>query len=379
MSNDQQGNPSNESLEKELLKMWRRALDQDQLTIDDDFFELGGDSLLATKLLLQIEQLTGKKLPTSLIFETGTIRELLKRLQPSDKNTNLLGCDSGKIIHLFHGDFNFGGVPVKYFLEMMGKDHRLHPIPPDIPRQGDAPIAIEDMAPKVLPGILEAQPEGPYILAGHCVGALVAFETARLLVSMGKEVKAVVMIDPMTLFYGRGAQIVFKLREWYIRLTSPENMRRERQINTLRKMKVWDSKTKDIGSLAHLNRIWNKVKTCRIAGVRHPSHYLFSRKLRKRLSAYKELPRTLAKKRAEAMLDAGATDRFKYYEEVLVDYKPRLLDVPVLYVSVEFSGSAWRRIAPSTFFVNIYRGNHLFWEEDYAPYVFDKIREYINR
>lgn len=379
MSNDHQGNPSDNSLEKELLKMWRRALENDQLTMDDDFFESGGDSLLATKLLLEIEKLTGKKLPTSLIFETGTIRELLKRLQPSDKKTDLLGCENAKIIHLFHGDFNFGGVPVKYFLEMLGKDHRIHPIPPEIPRAGEAPVAIEDMAQKRLPGILEAQPEGPYILAGHCVGSLVAFETARLLVSMGKEVKAVVMIDPMTLFYGRGAQIVFKLRELYIRLTSTEDKRRERQINTLRKMKAWDSKTKDIVSLGHLQMIWKEFKACQIAGLHHPFHYLFSRKLRERMSAYKELPRTLAKNRAEAMLDAGASGRFKYYEEVLVDYKPRLLDVPVLYISVEFSGSAWRRFSPNTVFVNIYRGNHLFWEENYAPYVFEKIREYINR
>ena len=60
------------------------------------------------------------------------------------------------------------------------------------------PRSIEAMAAERLPLILEAQPEGPYRLCGYCIGGIVAFETARLLVAAGKDVEMVFMIDPPT-------------------------------------------------------------------------------------------------------------------------------------------------------------------------------------
>ena len=62
---------------------------------------------------------------------------------------------------------------------------------------GDEPIppSIEDMAADRLPAILDAQPKGPYRLAGHCVGGIVALETARLLITLNHKVEAVVMVD----------------------------------------------------------------------------------------------------------------------------------------------------------------------------------------
>lgn len=383
MSNEKPANPPDDVLEKELLKMWRRSLDNDQLTIDDDFFESGGDSLLAIKLLLEIEQLTGKKIATSLIFETGTVRELLKRVKSSDEQSALLGYENGKIIHLFHGDFNYGGVPVKYFLKMLGNDHRIHPIPPHTLHEGESLISVEDMAKDRLQSIIEKQPEGPYILVGHCNGSVVGFEAARLLVSMGKEVKAVVMIDPLIASVRRSTQIIFNIQDFFMRLRGvPEDKRRERLVKTWKKMYEWDSKTKDIWRLSLLIRVWKKLKkmNCRISNVRHPIRYLFHRSWREKLSLLKERKQTHGTKLVDQMWDPGnAYGRYQYYWNVLFDYKPLLLDVPVLYVSIEFSGRAWRRISRNTTYVNICRGSHIFWDEDYSPYVFDKIREYIDR
>jgi len=381
MSNEEPANPPYDFLEKELLKMWRRSLDNEHLTIDDDFFDFGGDSLLATNLLLEIEKLTGKKLSTSLIFETGTVRELLKRVNLLDEQSTLLGCENGKIIHLFHGDFNYGGVPVKHFIKMLGNDHRIHPIPPHLPQEGESLISIEDMAKERLQSIIEMQPDDPYILAGHCNGALVGFEAARLLVSMGKEVKAVVMIDPLIPSVRRSVQVIFKIREFYIWLTGPEGKRRERLVNTWRKMYKWDSKTKDIWRLTHLITVWKKLKemNCRIFEIPHPIRYIFHRSWRNRLSLLNERNQNHGKRLAEEMPDSGASERILYYCNVLFDYRPHSLDVPVLYVSIEFSGRAWRRICRNTTYVNICRGVHHFWDEDYMPYVFAKIREFIDR
>ena len=49
-----------------LLRIWSRLLETSDLSIDDDFFDKGGNSLLATELMLELRKLTGKALPDSL-------------------------------------------------------------------------------------------------------------------------------------------------------------------------------------------------------------------------------------------------------------------------------------------------------------------------
>jgi acyl carrier protein len=58
-------------------------LKTDNVSIDDDFFEKGGDSLLAMELHLEIQRLTGQPLSESVLFEAATVRELAKRLSRS--------------------------------------------------------------------------------------------------------------------------------------------------------------------------------------------------------------------------------------------------------------------------------------------------------
>ena len=69
-----------ESLQATLLKMWKRMLKTDDVSLDDDFFEKGGDSLLAMDVSLQLQKLVGRPLAESLLFESPTIRELAKRV-----------------------------------------------------------------------------------------------------------------------------------------------------------------------------------------------------------------------------------------------------------------------------------------------------------
>ena len=67
-------------LHSEMLRIWSRLLEIPDCSIDDDFFDRGGDSLLATELMLELRRLTGKALPDSLLFESSTIRSLARRL-----------------------------------------------------------------------------------------------------------------------------------------------------------------------------------------------------------------------------------------------------------------------------------------------------------
>jgi oxalate---CoA ligase len=68
----------------QLLGLWRKYLKRSDISIDDDFFEKGGDSLLALDLQLEVQQLIGRELPESILFDAPTVRALSKRLaQPS--------------------------------------------------------------------------------------------------------------------------------------------------------------------------------------------------------------------------------------------------------------------------------------------------------
>jgi oxalate---CoA ligase len=69
-----------EDLQATLLTMWKRMLKSDDVSLDDDFFEKGGDSLLAMDVSLELQKLVGRPLSESLLFDSPTIRELAKRV-----------------------------------------------------------------------------------------------------------------------------------------------------------------------------------------------------------------------------------------------------------------------------------------------------------
>ncbi len=69
-----------EDIQATLLTMWKRMLKSDDVSLDDDFFEKGGDSLLAMDVSLELQKLVGRPPPESLLFESPTIRELAKRV-----------------------------------------------------------------------------------------------------------------------------------------------------------------------------------------------------------------------------------------------------------------------------------------------------------
>jgi len=62
--------------ERALATIWGELLGTDNIGLDDDFFDLGGHSLLTIKLLQKIEAATGEQLTIADVFDNPTIREL---------------------------------------------------------------------------------------------------------------------------------------------------------------------------------------------------------------------------------------------------------------------------------------------------------------
>jgi oxalate---CoA ligase len=204
---------SQDRLHSEMVRIWGRLLETSDFSIDDDFFDKGGDSLLATEFMLELRQLTGKALPDSVLFESSTIRSLAQRLSQSEtpeaKAVVRIGPGSGGAAPLlfFHGDWTWGGFYVEHLARKLGPEFSLIAVAPHGPGGEPIPSSIEAMAADRLPAILAEQPTGPYRLAGHCVGGIVALETARLLMRLNHRVEAVVMIDSPLMIGGAAPRI----------------------------------------------------------------------------------------------------------------------------------------------------------------------------
>ena len=116
------------------------------------------------------------------------------------------------------------------------------------------------MAAERLPLIMEAQPEGPYRLCGYCLGGIVAFEVARLLLAAGKEVEMVFMIDPPTINARKSVQLLLSLIKGARPLLGP----------VVDRAKAWTwYRSADFQKFWNVSwiRQWNAIKTRLIKGA----------------------------------------------------------------------------------------------------------------
>jgi pimeloyl-ACP methyl ester carboxylesterase len=188
-------------LRTELLAIWRPLLNSVALGVDDDFFEMGGDSLLATEMVLEVERRLGLAIPGSLLFEASTVRRLAQRFaRSSDLGSKAVYRVSAPTqdppLLFFHGDWTKGGFYLKEFARALGPDLSVVAVEPHGAYGESIPLSLEEMAAERVVAILDFQPRGPFRLGGHCVGGLVALEAARQLVAQGHRVDVVAMIDP---------------------------------------------------------------------------------------------------------------------------------------------------------------------------------------
>jgi acyl carrier protein len=186
-------------LEMQLVNVWERLLNVQRVGTQDNFFELGGTSLLAVRLFNEIEKLTGKSLPIEVLFRAPTIEQLadilrqegwstpwssLVPIQPAGSRLPLF-CTHARTGHiLFLRDLprHLGPDQPVYGLQAQGLDGK------EPPRS-----RVEDMAADYIKEIRSLQPEGPYLLAGMCLGGMIAFEMAQRLQAQGQKTTLIAM------------------------------------------------------------------------------------------------------------------------------------------------------------------------------------------
>lgn len=193
--------PPENPLEFQILEIWRRLLDRSDIGVNDNFFEAGGDSLLATEMICDVEAAIGRSVPHSAIVPIFSIRQIATMIAQdrSAEDLPITKIKLGNGIPFFycHGDFGTYGFYALKFAELIETDQPIYLVHP--PRYVDQNFSIEEMAERYVRHLLELHPDGRVQLGGHCNGGLLAWEIANQLERAGKEVESVTLIDVLSL------------------------------------------------------------------------------------------------------------------------------------------------------------------------------------
>jgi len=186
--------------EKIVASIWKECLNKEKIDIFSNFFEIGGHSLIAVRVMNKIEQQAGKKLPLSTLFEHSTIEQLAKLISNdgeffSDFLAPIKPKGTKPPLFMVHGA-GLNILNFKHVISHFDDDQPVYGI------QGIGPNGydnwfetIEEMAACYIESIIKIYPKGPYALAGFSFGGVVAFEMARQLEQQGKKVSIIALLD----------------------------------------------------------------------------------------------------------------------------------------------------------------------------------------
>jgi amino acid adenylation domain-containing protein len=203
--------PSPDRLESAIAAIWSELLKVRNIGPDEDFFDLGGDSLLAVRVFERMQALTGINLPLSALLAAPTLSRqvaIFRSAGARDPGTTVAGHDDKWsplvaiqphgtrpplfLIHAIGGNVlnyvplgrGLGVDQPVYGMQAIGLDGLTPPI-----------ASIQTMAGCYLAEIRRIQPQGPYFLGGGSMGGMVAYEIARQLRKQGESIGLLAMMD----------------------------------------------------------------------------------------------------------------------------------------------------------------------------------------
>ena len=188
-------------LQTQLHHIWAEELGIADFGVTDDFFDLGGNSLLANRMFHRVEQECGQRIVPANILPGLTIERLAAEMIRGDK-----GRPSARVVMIqqgtapvpffyAHADVESGGFYCRRLARHLGSDLTVYALMPHGLDGGPVPQSFQDMADDFIREMKLIQPVGPYVLGGYCNGGLITYEMARKLRARGEEVKVVLMVD----------------------------------------------------------------------------------------------------------------------------------------------------------------------------------------
>ena len=179
-----------------LAQRWQRILKLERLGIDDNFFDLGGDSLGAIAMGLYLERAFGVKVSVVDLLEAPTVAQLAALIEhghSTGARRRLFSVKPGGSLPPF---FCIGAGPLFRALadKLLEDQPFLSPLLYDF-ADFPNPCRLEDIAATHLGTIRAEQPKGPYYLGGWCIHGIIAFEAARQLRAVGEQVALVILFN----------------------------------------------------------------------------------------------------------------------------------------------------------------------------------------
>ena len=202
----QAGTPDTErpstALEARLQELWAQELTLDHVGLNDNFFLLGGDSLQAVELFLQIEEVLGRRLPRSVLFEAGTVAAMAGLIEDETPSRCVVPIQpkgsrppffcvhdgDGHVLNFHDLARHLGEEQPFYGIQCVGLDGEEMPF-----------TRIDDMAGHYVGEMRKIQPAGPYYIGGYSFGGRVAYVMAQQLRAAGEEVALLALLDTICL------------------------------------------------------------------------------------------------------------------------------------------------------------------------------------
>ncbi|MFE3637037.1 amino acid adenylation domain-containing protein [Streptomyces sp. NPDC059168] len=191
--------------EARLGDLWKSAMKREVVSVHDDFFACGGNSLIAVSLVNRINQEFGCSLPLQVLFEAPTVEKLALRIgaasaSASSRLVPLRAEGGGHPVFCWPG---LGGYTMNLRQlaartpGLCGEDRPFYGVQARGLNKGEPPhTTLEEMAAADVRAVRRLQPTGPYTLWGYSFGARVAFEAAWQLEQAGEEVERLLLLAP---------------------------------------------------------------------------------------------------------------------------------------------------------------------------------------
>ncbi|BDA74266.1 amino acid adenylation domain-containing protein [Calothrix sp. PCC 7716] len=190
-----------DKLELQLTKIWENVLDVRPLGLNDNFFDMGGHSLLAIRLVTQINNALGKNITPNTFFQAPTIKQLADILRQKEFYTSSSSLvpiqPHGSKRPFFYIHTIYGSLI--YSLNLLSKLDADQPVyglqAKGLDGMESPHTCIEDMASHYIKELKTIQPHGPYFLGGWCAGGVIAYEMAQQLYAQGETVELLTIFD----------------------------------------------------------------------------------------------------------------------------------------------------------------------------------------
>lgn len=188
-------------LESWLIQCWAQMLGLTGISLDNNFFDLGGTSVTAARIVAAVEKKLLLRVPLVLLIEHPTVRSLAARLESGGLESSwnplvLLSKGAASQTPLFLVHAIRGNVVGYRDLARQLGDRPVYALQsPALRGYETGDNSIEQMASRYLHEVRAVRPHGPYHLGGFSAGGLVAFEMAQQLQASGEEIGSVCLLD----------------------------------------------------------------------------------------------------------------------------------------------------------------------------------------